>query len=1207
MSKAGQNAIKGFNAQTLRAMSLFLQFLRDPKFSYIQLEASKFEDFNLVFDDGRKIICESKDWKRGFSFPDLKKVLVSILKKNVLGKNDEILIVCANLNSKLEYKIDTAKYFKEAAEEFKTSGFSRKQIDVLPQVKFWKVPKDFNEKIIYSLFSELINFWLPGKDIQRIVNDILFEKIYKGSEKGAVFSRNDIISEIEHLKQEVIQKSGYLDKERSEMEKILAVLGIALNDNKSPTWSASQIAALSAQPDLMFFVVDRLKNKKIDRLSDWKNLWQLNRQYGFSFAVFNIFENNLQTLENKKYVLDFINSNIGVISGFYRHDFFDISAVKIISKIVDNNKDILTEAFEIIKKSIEIRDKDYFYLEINNNDEWRRGEICKLLKKIYDSADEQLRNKIYNLVSVDFNLIKDEGQFSHYTPQEIFWILRDWLNSDFENRLLVLTAVLSNQYDQYYKNYNKKLKFDGWERMGSTTSFSGHSYIVSDRHFVLYTVEPSLRKYYEESNDKKHAWEFILTNCITKTGEVGKTRPDFLNRASVFILLNRYESDDKKISEEAFKILKEFVLSMGIPRKSDLIYQALRGNGSLSQDKKWNLIKIGTKKDGVPVNVFVEEIVSQLAKAGHEEAKQEIRNWLKNPKYYGKSRFEINIIQNIRTVLDSDFNYATKMLEDFINSEYFIYKYDDLETYEVAILLQDILKRDPERVLYILRDLIKKKTLTKNQQIILGFSLFNLRGNDESDSLELLEMVYQEFINPFFNSLGKNDYEVSKEIYKKMPYSHAREAFVQFAVRLAHYKKINEALRIVRIFINDPDPYLPSEDPEDREGEYNEHKVIEENGEEPHATSSVRGLCAWVLMKCVILDGRDYIPEIIDLTEQLTKDKNYYVKHMACFALSQLAQNRLTVLPENRNILFFNDNQRKALEMAKRVEQIAFNLLNDIAKSPPNVQKALARSILIVFNHIKALNENNALSFLNIIKEFPKEVISEAAPLFIYYAEFRKTAFKDWRWTMPGLYDDLSPDKYDDQKFKKILIDILSKISPEQRYSFVVQFEQLVRNNDFKSEEDKRNFNIAYKYFKRMSDVYEREVFSVIYKAIEENMEKNTNFDKWYQLLKTCLNKEKEFYCDSLKPDKAGEMHWWHYYDSGELLSIVYKYGGNERFLEILDIITSFPKEIVFNITDEAVALLQNFPKANNRVKTIIDFLFQRNPSKYYELKNQWS
>src|SRR3972149_1098354 len=109
MSKQGQYNYKGINAQAWSAMSLFLQYLRDPNFSYIQLEAPDFEDFNLVFNDGKKIICESKARKQKFSYSQLRLVLNSILKKTGVEEKDEILIICNDLDSKLNENISNIK------------------------------------------------------------------------------------------------------------------------------------------------------------------------------------------------------------------------------------------------------------------------------------------------------------------------------------------------------------------------------------------------------------------------------------------------------------------------------------------------------------------------------------------------------------------------------------------------------------------------------------------------------------------------------------------------------------------------------------------------------------------------------------------------------------------------------------------------------------------------------------------------------------------------------------------------------------------------------------------------------------------------------------------------------------------------------------------------------------------------------------------
>jgi len=1215
MSKQGQYNYKGVNAQAWAAMSLFLQYLRDPNFSYIQLEAPQFEDFNLVFNDGHKIICESKDWKQRLNFSDLRKILNSILDKTAIGENDEILIICTNLDDGLEREVQGMKYWsKFVAPKFKQKKFTDQQIGVLDKVRFWRIREVDNHLIVYSLFSELLDFWLPEDELESKADSILVKRIYEGSVKGDTYRREDILSEIDSIRKKANKYSGYFDEERVKIEAQFQSLIEAIENNKSPVWATDQLKALSSRPTLVFFILTRFEDKKIDKLEDWKDLWQLYRVYRFSFSLFRIFEGNLHTAENKRYILQFLKDNIGEIRRFYRHDFFDVDIVKTVKKILEKEKSnkFLKEAFEIVKKLITERRDDIFYLKTQRDSSWERGEVAKLLKEVYEKADPDLKERIYKLIVDTFNLIKDDGSFTHYTPREIFEILKSWLDNDLKMRLPILTKVLSNQYDQFYKKFGKKLKFQGWEHMGGMTSSVGHHYTVGDRHFIGFTLEPAIKKYYDESKNKNQAWSFILQNCISKADKktknkvirkvVSKERPDFLNRAVLPIILERYKNSDKKTSDEAFEILKEFILSRkGIPHKSDLIYQALRGWSQLSDDKKWKLVEVSMNKYGVPVSVFVEEIVSGLAKKDNQQAKKALRGWLKNPKYYERFRAEINIVQNIRAVFDEDFPYAVDIFKEFISSKEFIKNYDSFETYEVAVLLHDILKKNHKRGLEIIKEISEQKSLTKNQQIILCFSLFNYRGNDESDDLGLLEKVYKEIVDSLLSGCNNN----IKRICKKLSFSQAREALVQFAGRLAYHKKIEEALRIIEVFINDPDPYLPNKDPEDPKNEYNEHKRIEE-GKEPGTITSTRGWCAWVLMRCSVPSGRDYVPKIIDLTERLTKDKNWYVKHMACFALSQLARNRLTALPDNRDVLFFGDNRKIALKRAKKVEKIAFDLLEEIANSSDNVQKALAKSILHVFDHLRALNEKDALKFINTLAKFPDEAIAEAAPLFIFFAEFRKNAFKKWKWAMTNLYDDLSPEKFDDKKFKKILLEIIDRLSPDKRFPFVAQFEHLVRDLNYASKDAERLFKVAYKYLSHLSNKYSHEVFRMIYMSIKEGMEKKQHFCKWYELYIKCLKREKEFYDKNFTKDKAVEMSWWPSYYNEDILLLVHQQGSKKEFLDAFDIITSFPKELEIHDSSNVVSLLQNFPKTDKQVKTIVARLFQRNPIKYYELRNEW-
>ena len=185
-----------------------------------------------------------------------------------------------------------------------------------------------------------------------------------------------------------------------------------------------------------------------------------------------------------------------------------------------------------------------------------------------------------------------------------------------------------------------------------------------------------------------------------------------------------------------------------------------------------------------------------------------------------------------------------------------------------------------------------------------------------------------------------------------------------FGELLARIDLINDALNIIDIFVKDPNPFLPGNDPEESPYQDNEHNKILE-GEKTIGIQSVRGWCCWVLIHCSVPKGRKYIPNILEHVERLTKDKNLYIKYMVCFTLSQLAKLRLSVLPDKRDILFFNDNPSVALAMAKRVESLAFNLLDYLAKKSDNVQNAMMENVINIFSNMRELNESDSWKLLS--------------------------------------------------------------------------------------------------------------------------------------------------------------------------------------------------------------------------------------------------
>jgi len=1204
MARQGQLNYKGVNAQAWAAMSLFLQYLRDPNFSYIQLESPHFADFNLVFYDGRRIICESKAWSKEIGYPDLKNILDSILDKTTVEENEEIIIICERVNKTVSDNVGNMKYWGQfITPEFVKKSFSEKQIAILDRVKFWEVQEKDNHAIVYALFNELLDFWMPQNDLEGNADRILIEKIYGGSANGTIYHREEVLREIASIKKSVVKKSGYFDGERVKIGTQLSNILEAVKNNKSPEWAPNQLSALSSKPDLMFFALEHIKNQKIDHLKEWDGLWRLYRIYNFSFSLFRIFEENLHTAENRKYILDFFSENSNKVRRFFKHDFFDVDVVKITTKIVDQDKSFLNKAFDIVSQLTTRRYEDAFYLrESGTNDFWQKEQVANLLSKIYDNADEQLREKIYTLITQTFNLIEDDGQFSRHTPGSIFDILKVWLSQDMEGHLSKLSEVLSSQFDQYYKKFGKKMRFKGWEHMGGVTSFWGNHYTVSDRHFIVHTLAPALEQYYRESKHKGTAWKLVRDYCVTEINKVNKERPDFLNRAVLRIILERYKSQNNQVSEEARRILTEYILSSkGIPHKSELIYQILLRD-DFSSDKKWELVKVSTNKHDTPINPFSEQIIEDLAADGHPQAMEVLDKWAKSPEYFKRTNFPgNNLLRNIQKLSQTDSDTAIKRFEEFIANDYFIGNskgvLDRFETYEWARFLNDILHRDFPRGLAIINGVKEKESLSRNEQILITACLYPL--NEKAIDPKILDRLYNEYVDPLLKKYGG-------KIKEKITYSNPREQFLQFADKIVVAKEIPnrivKTLRIVKAFIDDPDPYLPGQDLVDPENKYNEHERIL-NGEETHSITSIRGWCAWVLGKCAVLDGRQNIKEIIDLTELLLKDENLYVKHMACFSLSQLARIRLSVLPNNKDTLFFGSTKLEALQRAKRVEKIAFDTLAEIAACSNSIKKVLGRSIIRVFDHIRSLNEKEALMFIDTIKTFPDEVIAETAPLFIYYAEFRKNGYKNWRWRDKGLYDDLEPKKFDDIKFKKTLEEFVKSNSSKITSKFAWHFKHIVGEIPPNSKQAPNYYKITYHYLNILSKSYDQHTFTSIYIFIKDHIE--DHFKGCFELWKKCLITEKKALEKYVKQGKISEVNWYPFSYNGEILCTIYKHSGKDDFLEWFKFLCGYQKSLILGELKQAIELLKSFSKDEQKVGIIFDMLIKRN-ALYYNDKKEW-
>ncbi len=1208
MSKHGQNNQKGVFAQNWAALSLFLQFYKDPKFSYIQLEPNTSEDFDLVFNDGKKIVCETKYRIKKFNYADLKLLLSKILDRKSISEQDEILIVCRSVNETLASDVKNIRFFNRLEEKFLEKNFNKQMIGLIPRVSFWVINKSLHKDINLPLISQAINLWLPQQDLKKFTDHIMQDKIMRLSTQGRAYSRNDFNNEINNLNAYVLQSSDKFNKRLTRKEKQFKMLEDDVNRNKGIKWGTASSSAISAQWDLMSFVLTKLRKRNDLDLKKWDDLWQLKSAFQFIYTVFDIFKNNMGTEQNMTYILGYIQRDIKGIRGFYGHsDFFNHGVVELVTKIIDapSGHKYLKEAFAIVKYLINFNKDEYFYLKDRDQDrgQWEKEEICKLITKIYKIAPPEIKESVFQLITSGFNLTEDEGEFSHYAPREAFEIIREWLNEDFVNRITPLVNIIVDQYKRFYKKFGKNIEFKGWELMGGGVGIWEGNYRVSDRHFIEYILSPAIRKYYE--SNKAAGWQLILDKFISKTAQVSSHQPDFLNRAVFDIVCERYAEGDENSNRQAFKILKEFILSpKGIPHKSELIYQNI-DRPTMSDEKKWKLVKIMTDKYDIPANPFIEPIVAGLVKKGHPKAKQLLIGWFMNPKFYPRFPFDGRYISTIKGLIETNLDLSIDLFKIIMRSEYIkTAKSEHYDVYDVANILFEILKRDYVQGLSIIRMLESEKALSIDQQIIYTYSLCNYRGNEDSDDLNLLIKVYADIVDPFLTRM----HDDINSINHVLTFDNSREALIQFASRLAAKGKIHEALRIVKVFLDDTDPYLPSNAPVGYKIEYNEHQRIE-RGEAPLTITSVRGWCAWTLMRCSVLSGREYIPMVIEFTKKLIEDNNYYVVHLACNALAHLARNRLTVLPKNSDIMFFNDDKRKALEMAKDVEKIAFSLLDRFVGWPTPVQKALIKDVIYVFDNITQLNESDATKLVTKLIGLPKEAVAESAPLLIFFAETRRDCYAKWNTYYPGLYDDLGPDKYNSDIFKKILTDTiksLMKDNPKNCFRFASTFEHMLRHDVERKADAEQSTKLGLKYFRLLMEPYSHSIYNIIFQVIQDRMKNPDKYlDEWFLLFIECLNLENRYYDNAVKMGNLEKVFWFPSFYHSDILELIYKGMGQDKFMRAAKIFFNFPKGMQLEESSKLVNIIKELSKSDKEAQRIIKTLIKNNPGKYWDLKEK--
>lgn len=1142
MSKAGMNNYKGVNYQAWAAMLLFLLRINDGGFESMTIEDEEWEDFTLTYSDGKKIVCEAKFRSSPLTPALLKNILQNIADSPAsLNKTDEVLIICPQVSTELEDNVRYVDWSSEIKQWFKKKGFSNKLIKLLPQVSFFKAADKqylYNETLSYFYNHDKIGYaWLPTTEVEQWLKSVLIDHVYDKAVQGGTFTRAQLSLLIDKYFEEKINLNGSYDSEQKAVREQYKSL---LSDIKAENITSlrSNMSVLSAQPHLMQIVLNIIFAQPNIDLKKWDILWSslIDRQYWFT--IVNEFRSRMDSIENAKYALELFTDHIDAFTNPAFDSFRAEYAIQNILEILKKHPTLSGNALTFIQKYLETKRISYHDLDGSNHRQ-EKYEIASLLTYIYSRGpnSSQVKKSILDLASKHFDLVSDDGEFDMYTPSEIYKIFYKYLIEDFRSNFEYIKDLLVNQFADA-KFYGKK--FNGWELMGGSFSQSGDEFSLADRHFLKFIIKPALRSYYESSPEE--AWQMILDEFVSRTeDDVTRLKPDFLNRAAIPILLSEYGKSGE-YSELAFEILNDLMLmTKGIPSKFEVIFQELRNRQDISNGAKWKLTKEFLKKYPVPLSVFIEQIVSDLAIQGHDEALSTVTSWIENPQYRKRQQQHSFFVgQSMFKLLDTEstshsFSAGVDILRYYLTTDEFKTELDTFDAYSVARTITKVIEQNAQTGFDILRDLYRSSgQLTNNQQVAIWLSIEQINKQNK----DLLVFAYTGFIEDVIFSDLKADNIL---IEAKFPHHYARELIVQYGVNIASLGLMSEAIRLVRIFIKDTHPTL-SNDENDPDGTFNYHQRIL-NGEDPHTINTVRGWVAWILVKFVAVRGKDYIDEIIGFVEMLAFDENLYVRTQATIPLAALAQNRHTVLP-NTDTRFITPKQ------AMRIENIAFKMLRENSNSP-----VILKHLEAVFHRMRAISEDRAKEIFKtygVVGYKPKT--ENIYVLLAYFALFRKDDFKAEglkRLLGESLYQSLN--NYDDSFFKQLLVNSIRKGDDNIRRHIAWYFWTLPRKNagDFEGI-----FDISYEYLKVVAERYTREAFNSIDHFIHDHLDVKPT--ECLSLWKNVTRRERDWLIQNHKSMQRHE--WWSHHYNAEFLVKIRELEGDEQYLDMIEIILGYPE-----------------------------------------------
>lgn len=1119
MSKAGQSVFTGVTLQTDIALHFLLRELSKPAFKEVIVEGSDWEDFTMVYDDHVEDF-EVKWHQQPVGAPMVKAIIAKEISKSLMEK--DVLVIVArsfskafrNLHKSITRHLPLAIQFDkknpldfESVKKLLRLGWNEGEIGFLFRTKLVELGTE--ERVKNSLLEHFAlhdDFYFNEIDKDLAVA-VSFRGLMSAGTSGKRITKAQFAASMDRFKNNIAQRSESFTPNLSIGQRLEKLSKFLNSERMFKKLDSNQyISALSSDHRLIFTVADELSKNDFSLSTIEFFIKKVLIKKSYVWWAFRILRQRFKSNNIPPgYMAAFISKHFSyfVETGNQRDTLELLVEEARRDKRGIHRTSILNFVEENYARSFDLSDGWTFSKrQINTEEAHRVGDLIGAYWK-----NPKNRAALVHFIFRNFDLTGNDLENVYETSPMIFHLLKDWVAEDVKTRLEALVEAVARQYTARYK-----VAYDGTELIGSSFSQIGSHITLHDIGLVSLLFEPLFKDLYTKNH--REGWQYLKQRLFKRPIKISKKRPTFLYRAVLSLLINRSfdESLITKEQQEAHTMLKELIaIRRGLPSFSEAVFSRQwpiknkNGRAIVELARVDAAYYEGRKApEGLPSNYFTVSVLLALAALNVDEAKAFLRSLVAIPAFslYDKDYFKLFEQIGHMGLAAKDPDFVLTLFELLDISAYL--KHGGRFMFDKTSFVSQLVEQDfasgTDRGTKIFSSLIERGK-TDEAALTFASSLLNrIRAIDPVKTYTLLSGFLSD----------KNKYR--KAFSKGVEF---RSELVWLGEDLAKRGLEKEALHIVDLSWDDPDP-----DTNDRDLEYNLHVRVK-TGKDVSTISSVRGKTAWLLQTLSLSKQPQSAKTALDITERLLdlggtlaaqlgySEPDLYVRKMATVPFAILCH------PGRR--AFLNENER--------IKQIAFQLLDKIddeyrkGGKPSDLAKASVR----VFHHLRDLDTDQANRVLSHFEAWNQP---DAAPLFIYFAEYRSKQYLE----IP----------FDPTVSQKRLITLCTNDNQIRR-QIAWQLYKLAKEGSI-TEPD---LSMVFRYALPLAQVFNESVFGYLYMLIEHTIDKSK---ECLPLLKTMMTVEgnylrsQEFGRIAGPPIEIGQ--WLAHNDPNSFVELLIQFAG---------------------------------------------------------------